>query len=195
MEQAKEMKNNSSDFLRVTVHDNLAEGDSGKQLQDKIDVSKVIMTDTGKEVTNVRDWEHGNGGFEDRLIGKVDEGDRGKEREEGSRLVKVYEESFEGEISSLEAQNQVMPMLLELADPEVQELMMTELVNIPIVISNRKDILRDRDNNILRQQGEESQLCEKRSSKKWKRLKGKENAIIIRDGLQKESKTTEGKKR
>lgn len=195
MEQAKEMKNNSFDFLRVTVHDNLAEGDSGKQLQDKIDVSKVIMTDTGKEVTNVRDWEHGNGGFEDRLIGKVDEGDRGKEREERSRLVKVYEESFEGEISSLEAQNQVMPMLLELADPEVQELMMTELVNIPIVISNRKDILRDRDNNILRQQGEESQLCEKRSSKKWKRLKGKENAIIIRDGLQKESKTTEGKKR
>lgn len=73
--------------------------------------------------------------------------------------------------------------------------MMTELVNIPIVISNKKDILRDRDSNILRQQGEESHLYEKRSSKKWKRLKGKENVVIIRDGLQKESKTTEGKKR
>lgn len=59
----------------------------------------------------------GKGGVEDRLIRRVDEGDRGKEREEGSRLVEVYEESFKGEISSLEAQNQVMPMLLELVDP------------------------------------------------------------------------------
>lgn len=135
------MKSNSSDFLRVTVQDNLAEGDPGKQLQDKIDVSKVIMTDTGKEVSNVRDWEHRKGGFEDRLIGKVDKRDRWKKREEGSRLVEVYEESFEGEISSLEAQNQVIPMLLDLADPEEQELMMTTIVNIPIVISNERTFL------------------------------------------------------
>lgn len=53
------MKSNSFDFLRVTVQDDLAEGDPGKQLQDKIDVSKVIITNTGKEVINIRDWEHG----------------------------------------------------------------------------------------------------------------------------------------
>lgn len=71
--------------------------------------------------------------------------------------------------------------------------MQEELVNIPMVMAAQQDILKERVSNIQRQQGKESQLGDMGSSKKWKRLKGKKNAIILREGFQQVSKAIKGK--
>lgn len=109
--------------------------------------------------------------------------------------MEVYEESMEGDNSRLVDQDQVMPMLMDLAVPEEQGVMLEELINVPIVISTRKEVLRDRPSNIQRKQEEGIQQSENKSRKKWKRIKGKEKAIIIREGIQKVCHATEGQKR
>lgn len=56
----------------------------------------------------------------------------------------MFEESVEGEF-------RLVRMVLELAETEEQDIMQEELVNIPIVIAARQDILKERVSNIQRQ--------------------------------------------
>lgn len=80
----------------------------------------------------------------------------------------MFEESVAGEFRLVEELNDVIPMVLELTETKEQDIMQEELVNIPIVMAARQDILKERVSNIQRQQGEESQLGDMGSSKKWK---------------------------
>lgn len=73
-------------------------------------------------------------------------------------------------------------MLVDAADQKKQALGLENLINIPIDLSDKRGILKDKTSNEPRNQVEHNPTKLNGGSRRWKRLIGKENVNLSRNG-------------
>lgn len=78
-------------------------------------------------------------------------------------------------------------MLVDAAGQKEQDVGLENLINIPIDLSDKRGILKDKTNNEPRNQVEHNPTRWKGGSRRWKRLIGKENVNLPRNGAQEDN--------